>query len=137
MKNGMIICLLALSAQALAGDFTYKYLVMTDSGGNHTSLATSGLTMRIENGNLVIVSNEGTTTLSLASLAKMEFSETKVGNTTTAIGMLPVGSADVEVFNLQGVGMGTFSSMSQARATLPAGIYIVKQNGQTRKITLK
>lgn len=137
MKNGMIICLLAISAQTLADDFTYKYLVMTDSDGKHTSVATSGLTLTIDNGNLVLVNEEGTTSLSLASLATMEFSEEKISDTTTAIGSLPAISTAVEVYNLQGVSQGTFDSISQARSTLPKGIYIVKQNGQTRKITLK
>lgn len=137
MKNGMLFLLLALPAQVLADDFTYQYLVLTDSKGKHVSVATSGLSMTVDDGSLVLANDEGTVTLSLATLTMMEFSETKVSDVTTGVSALPAAGAAIEVFDLRGVSKGTFSTVSQMRGSLPPGIYVVRHNGQSKKITLK
>jgi hypothetical protein len=136
MKKWTLTLLAAAALEAQAGDYTYKYLVLTDAQGNTTSVSTDGLTLRVPDGNLVATNSLGTATFALSQLASMAFSESAT-SAVTAINALPGNDAPIEAFTTGGVSMGTFGSMSQLRATLSKGVYIVKQNGTTKKITVK
>ena len=139
MKKWIAIILTTIAMQAQADDFTYKYLVMTDASGTETALSAEGLKLCVANGYLV-ASNDGetTATFELASLVSMTFTE-EASSVVTAIDST-LGTAqegEVEAYNLSGVRLGTFGSMNQLKSALGRGIYIVKQNGTTKKITLK
>ena len=137
MKKWTITILAAMAIEAQAGDFVYKDLVFTDTQGNTTSIATKGLKLTVADGSLVAVNSDGTTTFTLSQLATMAFSETAM-NPTTAIEALPaLPSSSIEAYSLKGERLGTFDNMTQLKNTLVKGIYIVKQNGTTKKITIK
>lgn len=139
MKKWIAIIVATIAMQAQADDFTYKYLVMTDASGTETALSAEGLKLSVANGYLV-ASNDGetTATFELASLVSMAFAETATSVVTAIDGTLGTAQEGaVEAYNLSGVRLGTFSSMSQLKSALGCGIYIVKQNGTTKKITLK
>ena len=137
MKKWTISLLAAMAIEAQAGDYVYRYLVVTDVQGNSTSVVTNGLRFTISDGNLVAVNNEGNFTFTLGQLASMTFSETAT-NTTTAVDALPVTQATtIEAYSLGGARIGCFNSMSQLKNTLAKGVYIVKQNGTTKKVTIK
>ena len=137
MKKWTISLLAAMAIEAQAGDYVYRYLVVTDVQGNSTSVVTDGLRFTISDGNLVAVNNEGNFTFTLGQLASMAFSETAT-NTTTAVDALPVTQATtIEAYSLGGARIGCFSSMNQLKNTLAKGVYIVKQNGTTKKVTIK
>lgn len=137
MKKWTISLLAAMALEAQASDYVYKYLVVTDAQGNATSVATEGLTLTIVGGSLVAANSEGSASFTLSQLASMAFSQTAIGN-ATAVESLPVTqSAAMEVFTLGGVRLGTFSSKTQLSNELGKGVYIVKQNGTTKKITIK
>lgn len=139
MKKWIAIIVATIAMQAQADDFTYKYLVMTDASGTETALSAEGLKLSVANGYLV-ASNDGetTATFELASLVSMAFAETATSVVTAIDGTLGTAQeGEVEAYNLSGVRLGTFSSMSQLKSALGRGIYIVKQNGTTKKITLK
>lgn len=139
MKKWIAIIVATIAMQAQADDFTYKYLVMTDASGTETALSAEGLKLSVANGYLV-ASNDGetTATFELASLVSMAFAETATSVVTAIDGTLGTAQeGEVEAYNLSGVRLGTFSSMSQLKSALGCGIYIVKQNGTTKKITLK
>lgn len=137
MKKWTISLLAAMAIEAQAGDYVYRYLVVTDVQGNSTSVVTDGLRFTISDGNLVAVNNEGNFTFTLGQLASMTFSETAT-NTTTAVDALPVTQATtIEAYSLGGARIGCFNSMSQLKNTLAKGVYIVKQNGITKKVTIK
>ena len=137
MKTWTISLLAAIAIEAQAGDYVYKYLVVTDAKGNVKSLTTEGLKLMIADGSLVAVNSEGTAAFTLTQLASMALSETAL-NTATAMETLPVTQETaIEAFTLGGVSLGTFSNMSQLRSELVKGVYIIKQNGTTKKITVK
>ena len=141
MKKWSITLLVAFAIQAQAADdnVTYNYLMVTNADGNCTPLVAEGLKMTFTNGNLTATSADGTTTtLPLASLATMVFAENADGAATVIDSTADSDrQGTVEVYSLSGTCLGTFESMSQLKATLKAGIYVVKQNGTTKKISVK
>ena len=60
----------------LADDYTYPYLIFTDAAGAQTTVSVASLEITFADGQLVATNGDGTTTLTLADLASMAFSET-------------------------------------------------------------
>lgn len=57
---------------------------------------------------------------------------------TTGIGSLEVGDSTVaDVYSVSGVRVATGVSVSEARATLPAGVYVLRSEGKTAKIVIR
>lgn len=68
---------MALGPSALlADDYTYPYLIFTDAAGSQTTLSVASLEITFVDGQLVATNGDGTTTLTLADLASMQFSAT-------------------------------------------------------------
>lgn len=118
-----------------ADDYTYPYLVFTNSQGQQTAIAVDGLEIKISDGNLLATNAEGTTTLSLADLASMQFTET--ADTSTGIDELDTAELPVTVYSLSGIEVGTFDNLKMAQQRLQQGVYIVKQNGKTAKFCVR
>lgn len=137
MKQWILFLMAIVAIQVFAADYTYKYLVFTGSDGKQTTVATDGLTLSVTNNGLVATNSEGSTTLPLSSLAKMEFSE---GSTTTPIeqGITALEQEEpVEAYNLSGIYQGTFSSVSEMKRSLGKGVYVITQNGKNAKMIVK
>jgi len=131
-----ILCLMAVVAiQVLAADFTYKYLVVKGSDGMQTSLASEGLKLTFDDGQLLAVNDNGSKTFTLTDLASMHFSET--GSTTGIDKQLTADSQELNVYTLSGMYVGTFDSMSNLKSQLQSGVYVVKQNKKSTKIIVK
>ena len=138
MKQCIMIILVFTATAVHADDFVYKYLVMTASNGTKTSVSVADLNMKLVDGQLVAVNADGTTSVSLSSLASMFFSEEAVSSSGTTTGVdLPDSTQPLKVFTPSGVAKGRFDNLSQLREALPAGIYVVKQNGKVTKTTIK
>ena len=138
MKKLIVILLAIVAIGAQADDFTYKYLVMSESDGAKTYLDVEDLELTFANGVLSARNSARSYTFTLASLSSMQFAQTS--GPTTAVSQpssLDTQSSPVEVFTLSGVSRGSFSSLSEMKSSLPAGIYLVKQNGTTTKITVR
>lgn len=137
MKKLIAILLAIVAIGAQADDFTYKYLVMSESDGAKTYLDVEGLELTFVDGVLSARNSARSYTFTLASLFSMQFAQTS--GPTTAVSPSPQlpNSSPVEVFTLSGVSRGSFSSLSEMKSSLPAGIYLVKQNGTTTKITVR
>ena len=134
MRKCLFLLLVFGAVCVKAGDFTYNYLVMADNEGQRTPLNVNGLELKFSDGMLMAVNADGTYTFQLASLASMYFSET-----TTSITEADKANShsSFEVFTLSGLCRGSFADMSDIKGSLPAGIYVVRQNGKTTKIALK
>ena len=133
MKKLICILLLVVTASLQAADYEYPYLVLTTGSGSKVALAVDGLEMTFENGKLVAKTATGTTSLTLADLASMQFSQTNDGtedgvSATTATGR---------------EGSETLYDLSGRRAyrqgtALRKGVYVMrKANGETSKILVK
>lgn len=136
MRKSILLSLfLALASMMYADDYTYPYLVFTNSQGSQTAIAVDGLEITISDGNLLATNAEGTTTLSLADLASMQFTET--ADMSTGIDELDTAELPVTVYSLSGIEVGTFDNLKMAQQRLQQGVYIAKQNGKTAKFCVR
>lgn len=139
MKKWIILLIAAMAMEAQADDFVYKYLVVTQLDGNTVALPTDGLTLTLSNGMITATAADGTTTaIDPATAVSMAFAE-QAENTTTAIERPETAESatGIEAYNLAGVRLGTFASRADMKGALGTGVFIIRQNGQTKKIILK
>ena len=128
MKKTMILsllCTLFMGAQAA----DYNYLVFTLNDGSEQAIVASNLNITFTDGNLVATTaNETLATIPLASLQKMQFSESNA----TGINALPLDSNDdiKAIYDLQG-------RMMPLDTQLPKGTYILKTSSRTIKVHVK
>ncbi len=135
MKNRLVAILAAMLATGAVYADDYGYFIFQKTDGTLVSLASESLSMTFSDGKLVATNGTESCTLPLSSLSKMYFSSddaTGIDNVQTADGC-----GKVEIFSVQGVSLGSFSSLETARKSLASGAYIVKANGRTFKIAVK
>ncbi len=132
MKKTILMILLCIfsSLTMRAGD--YQYLVFTLSDGTTQAVTATDLSITFTGDNLVATSgNETLATLPLSTLASMEFS---TDGSTTGISQINVNQlitdADTVIYDMQG------RQMPQG-ASLPKGVYIVKNNNRTLKVNIR
>ena len=119
-----LLCALYLGARAA----DYNYLVFTLNDGSEQAIVANGLNITFTDGNLVAATaSETLATIPLATLQKMQFSES-----TTGISDLPTdGDDDIKaIYDLQG-------RMMPLDTQLPKGTYIVKTSRRTIKVYVK
>lgn len=128
MKKTMILILLSvITLVTRAAD--YNYLVFTLTDGSEQAIVAANLNITFTDGNLVATTaNETLATIPLASLQKMQFSETN----TAGISALPIdGQDDIKaIYDLQG-------HMMPLDTQLPKGTYIVKTSSRTIKVNIR
>lgn len=119
--------------------YEYPYLTVQKADGTAVSLAVESLVITFSDGQLVAANGDGTTTLTLSELSKMLFESSPTAITTAIDGStLSTGSdTGVEVYSTGGMFMGRFNSMEQACNQMRPGIYMMRQNGETKKIAVK
>lgn len=110
----------------------YDYLTFQNTDGNQVSMSVNGLKMQIADGNLVATNGEGTMTFALSNLSKMLFTETS-GIADNIIS----DSKAVTVYNLSGVKIGEYQNVASVQKALDKGVYVVKENDKTYKMTVK
>ncbi len=130
MKKLMLFtCLCLLSIGAQAADF--EYLVFTLSDGTKKAVTASNVSIQFSEENLQVSSGDDVlATLPLASLIEMEFSnEGTTGIESVSVNQLITDSNTV-IYDMNGRQM---PSMAQ----LPKGVYILKSNNKTIKVSIK
>lgn len=139
MKKILFSLMLTCAAgTAHADDYTYPYLVLVGNDGSQTSLAVNQLELTFSDGQLVAKNADGTQSFTLSQLRKMAFSDSP--GVVDAINTIDAQSANdcpADIYTVSGIHAGTFEHIGDAQAALPKGIYIVKQKGQTYKISVK
>lgn len=117
-----------LSAQA----DEYPYLIFQTTDGSRTPVEVESLTIQIVDGNLVA----GGKTFCLTSLSKMFFATTP--DATSGIEDLrSAENGTVEVYSLNGVSLGSYNNVSEAKQSLQRGIYVIKSGSKTFKVAVK
>ena len=128
MKKTMIFMLLSvITLVTRAAD--YNYLVFTLNDGSEQAIVATDLNITFTDGNLVATTgNETLASIPLASLQKMQFSESN----TTGIRALSLDSQDdiKAIYDLQG-------RMMPLDTQLPKGTYIIKTNSRTIKVFVR
>ena len=128
MKRLTILTLLSVITMATrAAD--YNYLVFTLNDGSEQVIVATNLNITFTDGNLVATTaNEILATIPLATLQKMQFSES---NTTDISGLQLDSQDDIKaIYDLQGRTM-------PLNTQLPKGTYIVKTSSRTIKVFVK
>lgn len=128
MKRLTILTLLSVITLATrAAD--YNYLVFTLNDGSEQAIVATNLNITFTDGNLVATTaNETLATIPLATLQKMQFSES---NTTDISGLQLDSQDDIKaIYDLQGRTM-------PLNTQLPKGTYIVKTSSRTIKVFVK
>lgn len=122
---------LLLGILALASFFQihaedYKFLAFQTSDGAVQTISVDALKITFANGQLQATSGATTLSISLDDLTKMYFTETSGIKDLT----IESDTAADGIYTLQGIKV-------DHETTLPQGVYIVKKNGKTQKVTLK
>jgi hypothetical protein len=110
----------------------YPYLIFETTDGSRTPVEVESLTIQIVDGNLVADGK----TFSLTSLSKMFFANTPDATS----GIEDLRSADsgaVEVYSLNGMSLGSYNNVSEAKQSLQRGIYVIKSGSKTFKVAVK
>lgn len=127
----------ALLAVSAASADTYPYLSFQSTDGTTVSVEVESLSMVFsDSGKTLVVSNGSEShTLDVAYLSKMFFSE----NPATGISDVHAAgnSSGMQVFTLSGTLVGQYSSRGSLEENVEPGIYLVKENGVTKKIAVR
>lgn len=131
-----LIIILAAMVAALSSGATNSYptlLFKTNDGIDHL-ISTSGLEISFDSGNLNARAGAETLSFPVANVLSMQFSTSESGLEE----ILTNADGVVSIYSLDGILRGSFSSLPDASALLPEGIYIVRYaDGTTSKIMLK
>ena len=134
MKKLLLLFLITIGTnQTKADDFLY--MTFTNTDGTEQSLSVDNLNITFANDNIMATTGDESITLPLADVAKMYFSNSKAE--PTGINETASTEGKVIVYNTAGVRIGTFANASQAHSQLEKGIYIIRNNGKTYKMTVK
>ena len=120
--------ILAGTLTAQAAD--YQYLTIEKSDGTATSLTAVGLNISYSDTQLTATNGQETATFTLSEVSRMYFSNTKQDTATGISEVNALPDSNAEVYDLQG------HRLPQG-ARLRKGVYLIKENGKTRKVTVK
>lgn len=133
MKQAFLTGLLLSALSAQASDYTT--LVFQTSSGGATAVSLSSLVLTVSGGKLTATNSSGTQTFTLSDLSKMYFS-TDASTAISGVASATDGEA-VSVTSLQGLNMGSYTTLEAARKALRPGVYVVKQQEKTFKLVVK
>ena len=136
MKRLLIVSVALLAAMSSQAD-NYPYLSFQSSDGATLSMAVESLSMTFTDGGsqLVVANGSESHTLDVADLQRMFFSV----NSATGISELAPSASDasLKAYTVEGVYVGTFSSLSDLEESVESGIYVVKTSGRTFKTAVR
>ena len=133
-KKIILLVLLVCAWIAQAGE--YAYLVFTNTECTKTALSVTDMTLNVNGAQLDVTNVDGSVSFTLTDLAAMQFS---VDGENLPEGMENVLNADgsVTVYAINGMSLGSFSSMIQAVQQLDKGTYVIVQNSKSQKLVVK
>lgn len=111
----------------------YQWLTFTMTDNTEMSVAAENLTITYNetDRSLQLKSATVNNRLAVDNIKSMRFTETMGVNAPEVDG---ISTGNVEFYNIDGVKSGVFSSIEEARTSLPSGIYVVKNNGKSFKV---
>ena len=127
-----VFCLMA-AAQSFAAD--YGYLIIQKNDGSKVSFNATGLKITFQGTNLIANDNGNETTLSLAELSKMFFSNTATGVKLTEA-ETEKQAGPITVFTVAGKKVAVVNDALEVQKMKP-GMYIIKQGNNASKVLVK
>ena len=132
MKKYLLSCAgVALAMSAAAAE--YPALAFELADGTVRSVSAANLSMTFAGGNLVADHAAGRLEIPVADLRKFYFTG---GQASVADVALDADEA-VEVYSATGMRMGRYSSEADAKADLPAGLYVMKSASRIFKTVVR
>ena len=125
MKLKTILLTLALAATCTMAQAEDR-LTFRQSDGTTQSFALEGLKLTFDSGNLIVKNNTQEATFALSSMAAMYFEDASP-------------QQDIDVTLEEGGKVYTLDGRKVASSLsgLPAGVYVVKQGSQTKKVLVQ
>ncbi|WP_293490470.1 hypothetical protein [Prevotella sp.] len=132
MKRTLISMLTLLAVTAASAD-NYSYLAFQTADGSTRNIGVESLEMTFSDGKLIASNGTESLEISVADLTRMFFS-----SEATAIKDISLDKdSPVKVYNVEGVCVGSYDNMASASANMGKGVYIVKGEKTTHKITIR
>lgn len=132
MKRTLISMLTLLAVTAASAD-NYSYLAFQTADGSTRSIGVESLEMTFSDGKLIASNGTESLEISVADLSRMFFS-----SEATAIKDISLDAdSPVKVYTVEGVCVGNYDNMASASANMGKGVYIVKGEKTTHKITVR
>ena len=111
----------------------YSYLAFQTADGSTRSIGVESLEMTFSDGKLIASNGTESLEISVADLSRMFFS-----SEATAIKDISLDAdSPVKVYTVEGVCVGSYDNMASASANMGKGVYIVKGEKTTHKITVR
>lgn len=121
-----------MAASTFAGDFKGMTFEYTD--GNKLTVPVDGLTISPGTNSLTVNSSIGQTEIPMANLRQFCFVSDLSG---VAAAEIEDTAGAVDAYTAAGIHAGTFNSVAEAEAYLPAGIYMLKSSGKAIKTVVR
>lgn len=131
-KKIVLVALSLLSVAAMQAD-SYSHLTFQKKDGSCLSFPVASLAMVVSGEKLLVYAGSENSAIDVSDLSCMYFSTadvTGIQEVEKKVGML-------EVYSLQGVKYGCFESMEEMRSSVPAGVYVIRQQGKTQKMIIR
>lgn len=134
MKSKLITAVTAMICmQAHAYDLPYLNFQCND--GSVYSLESEGLDMTLTDGKLLALNSANSLELEASSIDKMWFSAHPIAGIYDMNADLT--DQAVTAYDLRGCNMGTFANLGEAKAKLPAGVFMLYSKGRITKISIE
>lgn len=131
-KKIVLVALSLLSVAAMQAD-SYSHLTFQKKDGSCLSFPVASLAMVVSGEKLLVYAGSENSAIDVSDLSCMYFSTadvTGIQEVEKKVGML-------KVYSLQGVKYGCFESMEEMRSSVPAGVYVIRQQGKTQKMIIR
>ncbi len=138
LKRWYISILLAVGCLLTASAEDYKYLVLTQTGASTIGFELRKTRSITFNGDAIVVTTtEGENQATLSNLKQLVFTSTKPDGVEEVIAKGALGR--ITIYSLNGMPVRQFDNSSTQNvstmlSTLPAGMYIIQEGSQTRKL---
>jgi|GEM_PF-590363 hypothetical protein len=137
MRKLLLVFLFLSGIMTVSAD-EFNYLTFARNDGTMKSISIDNLKLSFAGGNVVAATGDETLTMPLSDLAKMFFAATAAEEgEVDGISELTETSGTVSVYTVSGTFAGSFANASQAHSQLAKGLYVVKTNGRTYKMTVR
>ncbi len=116
---------------AMAGE--YDSLIFEFTDGSTVKLPAENLQLSVGKSALEATSSQTSASIPLAKLSKFYFGQDATSLPITVIDAVEA----IEVYTIAGVSVGHYESVEALRASVPAGVYVLKTAGAIFKIAIR
>lgn len=125
-----LIVTACLASPTMMSAVEYPWLTFRMADSSEVSVAADGLVMNYADGRLTLSSDRVDRSMDVADIRSMRFTSESVGIS----GISEAVSSVAEYFTADGISVGVFDSVDEARHALPSGVYVARGTFSTFKV---